>query len=150
MSERFQVPKKKVNVTIAFDLKGNIVLEPYSIFLSEYSSKHRGEESLIEFLNEKSLFFPGVNRETNEFFLINSATVLFVLEETKIEEPVIDNITITFLNGENLMAGLDEILPTYRSRPLDYLNQEDVFISFIHQQSQIFINKHKIAKVSGL
>lgn len=145
------IQKIKKVVELGFIRDKEIVIEQFYIFLNRFSAIHKGEESVQEFLEDEKNFIPAINIESNEFALINKSDIISLIIPDDIEDADEGPIKIHFSDGLYLKVALPElILPTFRSRPVDYFNSCRSFIELSYYEKQIFININKIEKVTGV
>ncbi|MDA3884444.1 MAG: hypothetical protein PF638_02515 [Candidatus Delongbacteria bacterium] len=148
------IPKIKKEVVIAFKDGGLIKKHKLTIFLNKLSATRAGEETIIELLNSDKQFVPSFITNGEEVFtIINLESVLYLqeLEEIK-EDNKEDNkvLSVQFITGEKIKVVAHEDLPEYRSRTVDFLNGDHVFLTFVKDNQKIHINKNKINKVEIL
>ncbi|MCK5760368.1 MAG: hypothetical protein KAH33_03685 [Candidatus Delongbacteria bacterium] len=143
------IPKIKKEVIVAFKDGGVIKKHNLTIFLNKLSEIRSGEQTIIELLNSDKQFVPSFITNGEEIFtIINLESVLYVQEIEKLEETIKDDVlSVQFITGEKIKVVAYEDLPEYRSRTVDFLNGNNVFLTFVKDQQKIHINKNKINKV---
>jgi len=143
------IPKIEEKVDIMLDDETNPRVEEYVLFLSEFSRYRKGKETIYEFLNKKkeNEFIPLKNCKTGEFFLLKLNDIVFVKEKARYRHQSFQEMVFTLRNNIQLEVGQINPLPASRSRVLDYLNQEALFVMFYQDERKIFINKNKIIRV---
>lgn len=128
MSE-YQVEKQKAEVTIylADGQEREGVL-----FLSPFSSRHSGPQSLVEFLHEEEQFVPFLHSD-GAFLLLNKKQISHVrYQPTEDDQPKIGDtvaVCITFINGKQLSGTTTLETPEGKGRMQDYLNGEPGYFS---------------------
>ncbi|MBN2789204.1 MAG: hypothetical protein JXR69_03365 [Candidatus Delongbacteria bacterium] len=152
--EDISVPKIKKEVIVAFKDGGIIKKHQLTIFLNKLSEKRTGEQTIIELLNSVKQFVPSfVTNGEERFTIINLESVLYVQEIEELEEEIKEDekmLSVQFITGEKLKVVAHEDLPEYRSRTVDFLNGDHVFLTFVKDCKKIHINKTKINKVEIL
>jgi hypothetical protein len=143
------LPRLKLNVAITL-AGGPAYPEKGSIFLESSSPVHRGTERVEEFLNlRRERFFPFLKDENALIFLVNRSRILYLVEPTISEEPVIGPPAIIYLtDGSRHEVTMISDLPSDHARLQDYLNLDQPFLSFQIQDSLIHFNKNHIAQVT--
>ena len=151
--EEMEVNIQKIEkiVEIATIRNKEVVIEKYKIFLNRYSAIHKGEQSVLEFLETESNFFPALNLENDEFSLINKESIVGMVVGDDVEEPIEGGFKIHFSDGLYLTVMLPEVvLPAFRSRPIDYFNSTTTFIELSYYDKVAYFNIKKIEKVTGI
>ncbi|MCK5760664.1 MAG: hypothetical protein KAH33_05180 [Candidatus Delongbacteria bacterium] len=144
------IPKLKKEVIVAFKDGGVIKKHNLTIFLNKLSENRTGEQTIIELLNSNKQFVPSfITNGEETFTIINVESVLYIQEVEKLEEVNEDEkvLSVQFITGEKIKVVAHEDLPEYRSRTVDFLNGNHVFLTFVKNQQKIHINKNKINKV---
>ncbi|MBN1971315.1 MAG: hypothetical protein JXR48_17610 [Candidatus Delongbacteria bacterium] len=147
------IPKLKKNVEIYLSHGGDFRILECMIFLNKYSAIHKGEESVEEYLNSDICFIPVMDTQTNEFNILNKRHIICLKTEVEDEKGSLPrvNFDIHFDNGKIIKAGfLNDTLPKFRSRPLDYLNSGNNFIEFEMDEKITYFNTNHINRVTGL
>lgn len=146
------IPKLKKQVEIAFKDGGVIKLSKMTLFLNHFSANHTGEETVLEVLNDKAQFIPAliVNGES-KFAILNVDSIFYVSEIDEVDnDSQKDDLCVQFITGEKMKFKINEELPGNRSRAIDFLNSENVFLTFSKDKRKVYINKNKINKVEVL
>ena len=145
------IPKIKKEVVIAFKDGGLIKKHQLTIFLNKLSETRSGEQTIIELLNSDKQFVPSFITNGEEVFtIINLESVLYLQELEDLEEEIKEDekvLSVQFITGEKIKVVAHEDLPEYRSRTVDFLNGDHVFLTFVKDNHLIHINKNKINKV---
>lgn len=150
LNPELRVPKREVPAEVAFaSLPGS--LRWFLFYLHYYSPRRCGEESLAEHLNSGQSFFPLRDRESGEFSIVHVDQILYVRETAAEERKGGQRLGLHLQDGTVLMASLFEPRHSWRSRPLDLLNDAERFVTFSQDdQTRIHVNKRHIARVEGL
>ena len=145
------VPKVKKEVIVAFKDGGVIKKHQLTIFLNKLSEMRTGEQTIIELLNSDKQFVPSfVTNGEDTFTIINIESILYVQELVSLEEEIKEDekvLSVQFITGEKIKVVAHEDLPEYRSRTVDFLNGDHIFLTFVKDSKKIHINKNKINKV---
>ena len=148
------IPKIKKEVVVAFKDGGLIKKHQLTIFLNKLSETRSGEQTIIELLNSNKQFVPSFITNGEEVFtIINIESVLYLQELEDLEEEIKEDekvLSVQFITGEKIKVIAHEDLPEYRSRTVDFLNGDHVFLTFVKDNKKIHINKNKINKVEIL
>ena len=75
LANELRVPKRKVMADVTFLYAGDRP-QPCLFYLSFYSPRRSGEESLFEYLNSMHSFFPLRDKASGEFFIVHVNQVL--------------------------------------------------------------------------
>lgn len=143
------IPKLKKQVEIAFKDGGLIKISKMTLFLNHFSKHHTGEETVVEVLNNDVQFIPAlVENGESKFAILNVDSIFYVteLEGSEVSSEG-ENLRIQFITGEQLEFKVNEILPGNRSRAIDFLNGENIFLTFSKDNRNVYLNKNKINKV---
>ncbi len=141
-----KIPKEEKIVEISLITESGLP-KAYILFCSPSPSCREGEEVLDELLNVEKQFLPVKDAETKDFFLINSNHILYIKERNEISPYIGFTLEITFSKGQKFIVDHYSELHPAESRPSDYLNSKQLFLSFIHEGRKIFINKNHIESV---
>jgi len=151
MSDELRVPKRRVQVEVF--LPGGAARE-VTIFLAEYAPRHSGPERLSDLLNADDEFIPAVDVVTGTMTFLGRRSIAAarVARESELgEDPVQGEhheVEITLTDGTALRGTLNVVLPTDRSRLLDYLNDAQPFVRLTEANKVALINKRHIARVA--
>lgn len=147
----YYIPKDKTKVEICFDKHGMLHKQHATIFLDVTCPHHSGNQTIQELLNSGNQFIPLIiQEEDGELSLFNIEMLNFV---TSLEEEVQHHdveFEIQFITGDAMTVNSCEILPEFHSRPIDYLNSPETFLTFQHSGKKIYINKHRIKRITSL
>jgi hypothetical protein len=146
------IPKLKKQVEIAFKDGGLIKISKMTLFLNHFSAHHTGEETVVEVLNNDVQFIPAmVENGESKFAILNVDSIFYVteLEGSEVSSEG-ETLRIQFITGEQLDFKVNEILPGNRSRAIDFLNGENIFLTFSKDKRNVYVNKNKINKVEVL
>ena len=150
--DELNIPKLRKEVEIAFKDGGVIKITKMFLFLNKFSAHHSGEETVLEVLNDKSKFIPAMIPNGHESFaILNIDSVFYVteLDQSETESQKAD-LCIQFITGEKTEFRIHEELPGNKSRAVDFLNSERLFLTFLKNNHKVYINKNKINKVEVL
>ncbi|MDD8012148.1 MAG: hypothetical protein PHX05_01560 [Acidobacteriota bacterium] len=150
LADELRVPKREVMADVTFLYAGE---RPQSclFFLSYYSPRLNGEESLSEYLNSMNSFFPLRDKASGEFLIVHADQILTVREAPLVEMSGSRPFRLVLQNGVELKLRTSGPRHTWRSRPIDLLNGGERFVAFIQDDhSRIHVNKRHIARVEGL
>ncbi|HQO09439.1 MAG TPA: hypothetical protein PLK90_04940 [Clostridiales bacterium] len=150
--EELNIPKLRKEVEIAFKDGGIIKITKMILFLNKFSAYHSGEETVLEVLNDRSKFIPAMIPNGQETFAILNVDSIFYVTETDQDETQMqkEDLCIQFITGEKMEFKIHEELPGNRSRAVDFLNSERLFLTFLRNNHKVYINKNKINKVEVL
>lgn len=146
------IPKLKKQVEIAFKDAGLIKISKMTLFLNHFSAHHTGEETVVEVLNNDVQFIPAmVENGESKFAILNVDSIFYVteLEGSEVSSEG-ESLMIQFITGEQIEFKVNEILPGNRSRAIDFLNGENIFLTFSKDKRNVYVNKNKINKVEVL
>ncbi len=150
INPKLQIPKREVPAEVSFTF-GPQGLRWCFFYLSFYSPRFHGEESLAEHLNSGESFFPMRDRESKEFFIVHVDQILYVREAVRMEMKTGHVLDLHLEHGALLQASLRESSQTWHARPLDQLNSTERFIAFVQDDHVLLhVNKGHIARVEGL
>lgn len=141
--DKFQITKRKKPVKILFDKGFSKVVEG-NISLNLNSRSGSGEETLKEYLDNSKDFIPIKLVKPNEYRIFNIKDIVYILEKDRSDILVQKKINFVLSGNRKIKAGHFKNLPDPRSRFLDYLNEEERFVSFLFKGAKIHINKDKI------
>jgi hypothetical protein len=145
-----RVPKREVTAEVIFLYAAD---RPQSclFYLSFYSPRRNGEESLAEYLNSQHSFLPLRDKASGEFFIVHVDQILYVREAPLAEISGNRPMRLHLQNGAMLELLTCEPRRAWHSRPIDLLNDAERFVDFIQDDhSRIHVNKRHIARVEGL
>jgi hypothetical protein len=144
------VPKREVLAEVCFTFAPQAP-RAYRFYLSYYSPRRQGEESLLEHLNSGQDFIPLRHGKSEEFFIVHVDQILYVRETVAMEVKRGRPFQLLLDQGPVLRVSLPEPRRAWLARPIDQLNDADRFISFIQEDhTRLHVNKHHIARVGGL
>jgi hypothetical protein len=150
LANELRVPKREVTAEVTFLYAPNQA-QPCLFYLSFYSPRRSGEESLADYLNSLHSFLPLRDKASGEFFIVHVNQILFVREESLPELGGGRPLCLHLQNGAALQLHTCEPRHSWRSRPIDLLNDGEHFIAFIRDDhARVHVNKHHIARVEGL
>jgi hypothetical protein len=142
-----RIPKREVPAEVSFTFAPE-GLRWCFFYLSFYSSRRQGEESLAEHLNSGQSFFPMRDKDSKEFFIVHSDQILYVREAVLMEMKTGRPLNLHLDRGAMLRASLLERGQAWHARPIDLLNDAERFIAFIQDDhSRLHVNKGHIARV---
>ena len=147
LADELHVPKREVMADVTFLYAAD---RPQSclFYLSFYSPRLNGEESLSEYLNSRNSFFPLRDKARGEFFIVHVDQILTVREAPVAEMNGNRPLRLVLHNGGELKLRTCGPRHTWRSRPIDLLNGAERFVAFIQDDhSRIHVNKRHIARV---
>lgn len=145
-----RVPKREVTADVTFLYAGDRP-QPCLFYLSYYSPRRSGEESLSEYLNSVHSFLPLRDKASGEFFIVHINQILTVREAPLVEMSGSRPLCLHLQNGAALQLYTCEPRHAWRSRPIDLLNDAERFVVFIQDDhARIHVNKRHIARVEGL
>ncbi|MFO7810746.1 MAG: hypothetical protein R6V47_05180 [Candidatus Delongbacteria bacterium] len=149
MMDGLNIPKLKKEVEIAFKDGGVIKISKMTLFLNHFSAHHTGEETVLEILNRDVQFIPAlVENGGSNFAILNIDSIFYVSEPGSEEkDPDKEDVLIQFITGEQIEFTISEDLPGNRSRAIDFLNTDNVFLTFSKDGRKVYVNKNKINKV---
>ncbi|MCP4157364.1 MAG: hypothetical protein GY757_57165 [bacterium] len=147
----YKIPKIEVKAYILVDQDGGNP-EEYILYLNEFSRYRKGQETLFEFLNKDKSFIPLKHSDSGEFIALNIDRIIYLEEQMEATEVMASKkqVLIDLVKNINMEVGHFRPLPDSQSRVQDYLNGNNQFIVFFHNNRKIFFNKHKIIKVKEL
>ena len=150
LANDLRIPKREVMADVNFLYAGE---RPQSclFYLSYYSPRRSGEESLAEYLNSLHSFLPLRDKASGEFFIVHVNQILYVREASLLELNGGRPLRLHLQNGAVLPLRTCESRQTWRARPIDLLNEGERFIVFVQDDhARLHVNKHHIARVEGL
>jgi hypothetical protein len=150
IANELRVPKREVTADVTFLYAGDRP-QPCLFYLSFYSPRLSGEESLSEYLNSLHSFLPLRDKASGEFFIVHVNQILTVREAPAVELSGCRPLCLHLQNGAALQLFTCEPRHAWRSRPIDLLNDAERFVAFIQDDhARIHVNKRHIARVEGL
>jgi len=150
LNPEMRIPKREVPAEVSFTFAPDR-LRWCIFYLSFYSPRRHGEESLVEHLNSGLNFFPVRDRESKEFSIIHIDQILYVREAVLMELKTGRPLNLLLDHGVRLGASLLESRQSWPVRPIDLLNESERFITFVRDDhSRLHVNKGHIARVEGL
>ncbi|MCG2810574.1 MAG: hypothetical protein L6428_03825 [Candidatus Aminicenantes bacterium] len=151
LANELRVPKREVMADVTF-LYAADRPQPCLFYLSFYSPRRSGEESLCEYLNSMHSFFPLRDKASGEFFIVHVNQVMYVREAPLVEMIGTRSLCLHLQNGTKLQLYTCEPRHAWRSRPIDLLNNDaERFVAFSgDNHARIHVNKRHIARVEGL
>ena len=141
-----KIPKREITVTIAM-LDQAQDPQSYHIYLSQCSRRHTGEESLEEFLNGENTFIPIKHSENNDFIIAGVQHILYVEEQEPIDIDPLSTLKLEMVGGLTMKLEHFEPQPLFHSRPVDFFNTTQTFLTFCRNKRKIHINKAHILRV---
>ena len=124
------------------------------IFLPAGAARHGGTMRPSEWLNQPSSFFPFLPDDSDSTVLLNKNQVLVVSMPTAVDPVRYDQESPGFERkvvvecGPRIIEGLFLIqLPENHRRTLDYVNQDELFLTLRVGDGQHFVQKHHITRV---
>jgi len=150
LNPELRIPKREVPAEVSFTFAPE-GLRWCFFYLSFYSPRCRGEESMAEHLNSGQSFFPMRDRNSKEFFIVHVDQILYVREAVLLEMKTGRPLNLHLDRGAVLRASLLEHRQAWHARPIDLLNDAERFVAFIQDDhARIHVNKRHIARVEGL
>jgi hypothetical protein len=150
INPKLQVPKREVPAEVSFTFTPES-LRWCVFYLSYYSPRFNGEESLAEHLNSGESFFPMRDRDNREFFIVHVDQILYVREAVRMEMKKGRLLNLHLEHGAMLRVSLRESSQAWHARPIDLLNNPERFIEFVRDDHVLLhVNKSHIARVEGL
>lgn len=143
-----RIPKNEIRVEIR--LRNGAEVDDYFLYLNQCSPFHNGPETLDEFLNATLAFIPVRHAASSELMLFNLSSILFVHEKEPCEESGEKTICLQFCNQLELEVKHFELLPAFHSRPIDFFNLAQPFLTFLHGGRKVYVNKSNVSRVNGL
>jgi hypothetical protein len=147
LADELRVPKREVAAEVTF-LYAAERSQACAFFLSFYSPRCSGEESLFEYLNSMDSFLPLRDKASNEFFIVHVNQILYVREAPL---PGMENgkpLRLHLQNGAALRLSTIRPRHAWRSRPIDLLNDAERFVSFLQEDhARVHVNKRHIVRV---
>jgi hypothetical protein len=148
VKETYRVPKREIKVDIVIDkISGSNYSKEYTLFLNEFSRFSSGEETIYEYLNSNIQFIPLKAPSSNELLIVNIDDIIYIKEKENSDIPSCQELIVFFREDFELKVKQYNQLPKSHSRIIDYLNQENRFVSFLFENQKIYINKNKIMMV---
>jgi hypothetical protein len=145
-----RIPKRELPTELCFTFAPQ-VLRWCCFYLSYYSPRRQGEESLPEHLNSGQSFFPVRDRDSLEFFIIHVDQILYVREAVVMELKPGRPFQLLLDQGPVLRVSQLEPRRAWQARPIDQLNDAERFITFVQDDhARLHVNKDHIARVGGL
>ena len=139
------VEKEDTRVMMLLDL-GKPKKEECIIRLNLTSRSGTGSETINEFLENLSRFIPIRIGASKSFTILNSDSIIYVLEKGKVELHSTINYDLHLKGNINLRVGQYVNMPRVGGRFLDILGQDEKYANFLFRGSKIYINKDKIIK----
>jgi hypothetical protein len=150
MARELRVPKREVAADVIFQYAADRS-QACLFYLSLYTPRRSGEESLSDFLNSQFSFFPLRDKESRDFFIVHVNQVLLVAEVKAPPAALGRPLRLVLQNGSRFSLHATEPRHAWRSRPIDLLNDEERFISLARQdRTRVHVNKRHIARVEGM
>ncbi|MCX6555548.1 MAG: hypothetical protein NTZ12_11160 [Candidatus Aminicenantes bacterium] len=150
LNPELRVPKREVPAEISFTFAPETLCWCY-FYLSFYSPRRNGEESLAEHLNSGQSFFPMRDKANKEFFIVHVDQILYVREAVLMEIKTGRPLNLHLDRGTMLRASLPESQRAWQARPIDMLNEAVRFMAFVQDDhTRLYVNKDHIARVEGL
>jgi hypothetical protein len=150
LANELRVPKREVMAAVTF-LYAEDRPQPCLFYLSFYSPRRSGEESISEYLNSMDSFFPLRDKASGEFFIVHVDQILTVRETPVAEMGGGRPLRLFLQNGAELKLHTCEPRHAWRARPIDLLNDAERFVAFSQDNhSRLHVNKRHIARVEGL
>lgn len=144
----YKVPMKELPVTVALS-----ETEPaeYFIYLSPFSHRHSGYETVEEYLNSSRAFFPmtahGVPKIINRHQMLWMRTSTDEAPPSKYEMDEA-HIILEMVDGMRVEGGLEINRPVGQARVSDILNDgRELFICVRDDADMYFVNKSFIRQV---
>jgi len=141
-----KIPKIEIRVELLM-VDSTTKTEECSIYVNQHSQFHKDHETLEEFLNSGQAFIPVKRNMTGKFFVLHIDALIWVREKTKAEEKGEKKMFIHFAGQYSLEVQQFQILPTSYSRTVDIFNTPNRFLSFIHENCKLYVNKNKILRI---
>ncbi|MCK4536680.1 MAG: hypothetical protein KAT93_06680 [Desulfuromonadales bacterium] len=122
------------------------------IFLSATAYSHLGQQTLLDLLKEKEIFFP-FRSENGDFSIANKTTITHVRYEPPSAENdycplgTPENVVITFVGGEQLRGTIIIDLPEGRKRLIDFFNVASGFFPMQTDEAEHLVNAAQIRDV---
>lgn len=126
------------------------------LFVPETSMRHDGATRAVEFLNDRTAFFPFQPDEGGAPFVMSKRDLLYltVSSEADVTSPsdeadvpvVVRKVTVEC--GSRTVSGLVRIeMPETHSRVLDYVNQPDPFLVVQEGDLHHLVQKKRITRI---
>jgi hypothetical protein len=145
-----RVPKREVTADVTF-LYAADRSQSCLFYLSFYSPRRNGEESLTEYLNSQHSFLPLRDKAGGEFFIVHVDQILYVRETPLGEMKGGRPLHLHLQNGAVLELFTCEPRHAWRSRPIDLLNDAERFVDFLQEdRTRLHVNKCHIVRVEGI
>ena len=149
MSDELKVPKRRVQVEV---LVPGSPPRQVTVFLAEFASKHTGPERLSDLLNDHDQFVPALEGAATIFLGRHGIAAARVAHEWELgEEPSEGQrheVEVLLADGTSLRGVVSFVLPTERSRLLDFLNDAQPFVRLVERDQVALINKRHIVRVA--
>ncbi len=149
MSDALKVPKRRVQVEV---LVPGSPPRQVTIFLAEFASHHTGPERLSDLLNTHDQFVPALEGTATIFLGRQSIAAVRVARAWELgEEPVEGQqheLEVLLADGTSLRGLVNFLLPTERSRLLDFLNDAQPFVRLLERDQVALVNKRHIVRVA--
>jgi hypothetical protein len=152
--QELAVEKRKVSVVIRCLDCGEITGE---LYLSLFSKRHSGKETVLEFMNGEDRFFALRSEQEPKLRMMNKDRVMAVEVSAEIElehqdlaamgakeEPM----EVVFDNSHRVEGRAYVELPPTKSRLIDFLNQEEKFFFLRSNGTVHIINRRFISYVT--
>lgn len=145
----YQVPMMEVAVTIALS---GVEPDEYFLYLSPFSERREGPETVADYLNGTRRFFPMMLAGVPK--MINRDQIIWVRHErieriSDLEATVVEKLTILELADGSRLEGMMPIdRPLEQSRISDVLNDGiEAFVRLDEETESYFVNKKFIRTV---
>lgn len=151
--EELRVPKRRTAVEI--QLQGGAI-HRVAVFLGDFASGHAGPERLSDLLNGPGGFVPAYDLEADAMTFLNrdglAVARLPAVFETEANDqhtlPTEHEVEIVLDDGSRLRGLVSYVLPTERSRLIDFLNEAPLFFRLLEQDQVALVNKKYVARVA--
>ena len=139
----YQVPMVELSVVVALN---GCEAEEYSIYLSPYSERREGPETLADYLNGRRRFFPMIGAGVPK--MINRDQILWVKFEKlphiiDMDITIVERLTIMELTDGSRIEGVVPIdRPQEQSRLSDVINDpRESFMRIDDDEETYYVNK---------
>ncbi len=149
MSSIYRVEKKEQPVVL-FQSDGSVMKGV--VFLSPSAYSHIGQQTLMDLLQEKEVFFP-FKLEDGTFCVANKATITHIRYQPEPRDTNLEglgdqvDIQITFVGGEQLCGAIRVEMPEDRNRLFDFINTAGQFFTLATQEANYLVNIAQIREV---
>ncbi|HPR62732.1 MAG TPA: hypothetical protein PK014_00805 [Thermoanaerobaculia bacterium] len=150
----YRVPKRSVDVRLVLAETQRLEC---SVFLAESSSKHDGQESLDEFLNEDERYFIPVHVLATDRNILVSKKLIVTLTAPMEDETrrgdydmiptASPEVRVDLFNGDSIDGQVHIFGEVQHSRVSDFLNDTRQFLPVFCESEIIFINRDFIRSV---